>query len=431
MGKGTGTVNAILSDPGVGAVMGLALLVNLALGLVLPILPLYARSFGVDYGRAGLLVAAFYLARLAFDLVGGVVVDRLGIATSAAIGLLVLGVGAALTALSQTYVLAVLAWAAAGAGAAIVWAAMYTGLIRYVSKPHMARAVGMFYGAFNSGIIAGGFIGGLLASRFGTRAPLFVLAGLAVGMLVFVSRSLQNAPTYASNAGIAQSAARVGRRARPSPRGGGKPAARGDGGIRQGDERVLGLFRIPGFVGAAVSLLAHLWLYGSVFSTLVPLFARDVVGISPFGIGVLFAIALAAEFAAYVPAGALADSRGRRFTLMPAFTVLAATCFALGSARNPLVLALLLALVGAGMGFAAVSPASMLADVLPENRSAIGVAIFRFGGDLGFSIGPLVCGIAAARYGFSAAFIVAGIPSLIALAVVTLGPETLAKPQTA
>jgi MFS family permease len=180
-----------------------------------------------------------------------------------------------------------------------------------------------------------------------------------------------------------------------------------------------------------VALLAHLWLYGSIFSTLVPLFARDVLGISPLGIGILFAIALAAEFAAYVPAGALADTRGRRFLLIPAFTGLAATCLLLGSATNFILLALLLALVGAGMGFAAVSPAAMLADVLPENRSAIGVAIFRFGGDLGFSIGPLVCGMTAAHYGFTAAFIAAGIPCLIALVVVSLGPETLAMPRTA
>jgi hypothetical protein len=100
--KGRSPFTAILSDPGVGGVMALALLVNLALGLVLPILPLYARSFGVDYGQAGLLVA-FYLARLTFDLVGGYVTDRLGITPAAAIGLLVVGVGAALTALSQSF----------------------------------------------------------------------------------------------------------------------------------------------------------------------------------------------------------------------------------------------------------------------------------------------------------------------------------------
>jgi DHA1 family multidrug resistance protein-like MFS transporter len=424
--KQRGPLTAILSDPGVGAVMTLALLVNLALGLVLPILPLYARSLGADYAQAGLLVAAFYVARLMFDLIGGYLVERLGIAAASAIGLLVLGAGAALTALSRSFPPAVASWAAAGAGAAIVWAAMYTGLIRFVPKPRIARAVGVFYGAFNSGIIAGGFIGGLLASRFGSRAPLVVLAGLAFGLVVFANRSFQlaQAPTLPSPA---SGGGKVNAPTLPSPAsGGGKLNAPASGG-----GTFIELLRIPGFVGAVVSLLAHLWLYGSVFSTLVPLFSREVLGISPFGIGVLFAVALAAEFVAYIPAGMLADRRGRRFLLIPAFTALTVSCFLLGFARNPFLLALMLAAVGAGMGFAAVSPASMLADVVPENRSAIGVAIFRFGGDLGFSIGPLVCGITAAHYGFTAAFIVAGIPCLIALAVVTLGPETLAMPRTA
>ena len=191
------------------------------------------------------------------------------------------------------------------------------------------------------------------------------------------------------------------------------------------------LFRIPGFAGAVVSLLAHLWLYGAVFSTLVPLFAKDNLGMSPFNIGLLYAVALATEFAAYIPAGMLADTRGRRFTIIPAFGALAATCLFLGWSTSGIVLALLLALLGGGMGFASVSPASMLADVVPQSRSAIGVAIFRFGGDLGFSVGPLVCGVIAANYGFKAAFAVAGLPCLIALAVVSLGPETLRQPRTA
>jgi MFS family permease len=410
---GIGSIRAILADPGVGAVMALALLVNLGTGLVLPILPLYARSFGVGYGEAGLLVAAFYFARLAFDLVAGVIVDRLGIGSAAAIGLVALGLFAALTGLSPSYGLAVIGWAGAGAGAAVVWAAMYNGLIRFAGKSRMARAVGIFYGAFNTGIIAGGFLGGLLAGRFGSRAPLLVLSVVAVALVVFMKRNLPDPQP------------------RPSPTRGegvGSPARKGEGLRREG---VLGLFRIPGFTAAVVSLWAHLWLYGAVFSTLVPLFAKDVLGISPFGIGILFAIALAAEFAAYAPAGSLADRRGRRFPLIPAFTVLAATCLVVGWSSSPVVLAILLAALGAGMGFAAVSPASMLADILPPNRSAMGVAIFRFGGDLGFSLGPLVCGVMAANYGFKAAFAVAGVPSLIALAVVSLGRETLVLPRTA
>ena len=40
-------------------------LVMAGAGLVLPVLPLFARSFGVGYGAVGLLVSAYGLARLA------------------------------------------------------------------------------------------------------------------------------------------------------------------------------------------------------------------------------------------------------------------------------------------------------------------------------------------------------------------------------
>jgi MFS family permease len=387
-------IGTILADRSVAAIIVLALLVNLGTGMVLPILPLFARSFGVDYGEAGLLVAAFYFARLIFDLAAGAVLDRLGIASSAAAGLLVLAAGAALTGLSHTFLLAILSWAAAGAGAAVVWAAMYNGLIRSVPRARMARTLSLFYGAFNGGIVAGGFLGGLIAARLGLAAPLFFLAVIAVGLAGLIKVVLREQPIE-----------------KTAPR----PHVIG----------AMSLFRIPGFLGAVVSLLANLWLFGAVFNTLVPLFARDVLGLSPFKIGVLFAVALAAEFIAYLPAGRWADSRGRRFVLLPAFACLGLTTLVLGSAANVLLFAGLLALLGVASAFAGVPPTAILADVVPANRSASGVAIFRFGGDLGFFLGPLIAGLTAANVGFKAAFAVAGIPSIIALVIVARSRETL------
>jgi MFS family permease len=157
----------------------------------------------------------------------------------------------------------------------------------------------------------------------------------------------------------------------------------------------------------------------------VPLFARDVLGLSPFEIGVLYAVSLAAEFIAYLPAGRWADSRGRRFTLLPAFACLGVTALVLGWSTNPLLFAGLLALLGVGSAFAGVPPTAILADVVPANRSASGVAIFRFGGDLGFFLGPLIAGVTAASVGFKAAFAIAGIPSIVALAIVARSRETL------
>src|SRR5438309_7099558 len=334
----------IVADRSVAVVLALALCVDHGTGMVLPILPLYARSFGVDYAEAGLLVAAFYIARLVFDLTAGVVLDRLGIATAAAAGLLALSAGALFTGLSPSFPVAVFCWAIAGAGAAIVWAAMYNALIRFVPKSRMARALSLFYGAFNGGIVAGGFLGGLIAGRLGLAAPLFFLAGIA-GVLAIVMMRVLREPV----------------RTIPAP-------AESVGTLLAKPASVLTLLRIPGFAAAVVAALANLWVFGAVFNTLVPLFARDRLHLSTLGIGVLYAISLAVEFLAYYPAGNWADTRGRRYVLIPAFALLLVATVSLGWATTAVVFALLLALLGMASAFSGVPPAAMMADVLPARE---------------------------------------------------------------
>ena len=401
-GKDRGAVRAILSDRSVAAVIALALFLNLGTGVVLPILPLFARSFGVDYGQAGLLVGAFYFARLLSDLASSAIVNRLGVRRSAGSGLLLLAVGALLTGLSPSFWVAVICWASAGAGAGIVFAAMYNALIRGVDRSRMARALSLFYGAFNGGVVAGGFVGGVVASRLGLAAPLFCLAGIAGALAIVMMRLLREPePTVTAATDAA------------------KPAS------------VLTMLRIPGFAAAVIAALANLWAFGAVFNTLVPLFARDRLHLSTLGIGVLYAIALAVEFLAYYPAGSWADTRGRRYILIPAFALLAIATVSLGWATTAVVFAVLLAILGMASAFSGVPPAAMLADVLPVRESARGVAVFRFGVDVGFTLGPLVAGITAGAFGFSAAFAIAAVPCLVALAVVSLSRETLARERTA
>jgi MFS family permease len=84
-----------------------------------------------------------------------------------------------------------------------------------------------------------------------------------------------------------------------------------------------------------------------------------------------------------------------------------------------------MALVGIASGFAGVPAAAILADVVPKERSATGVAIYRFAGDLGFTLGPLAAGFAATGLGFEAAFAVVAVPTLIAMVFALRSPETL------
>src|SRR2546430_3377062 len=139
-GKERGAVRAILSDRSVASVIGLALFLNLGPGIALPILPLFARSFGVDYGQAGLLVGAFYFARLMSDLAAGAIINRFGIRRSAGAGLVLLSLGALLTGLSPSFSLALICWAAAGAGAGTGFAAMDNALLAGRADGPVGRA---------------------------------------------------------------------------------------------------------------------------------------------------------------------------------------------------------------------------------------------------------------------------------------------------
>jgi DHA1 family multidrug resistance protein-like MFS transporter len=408
--QGTG-IWAILSDRRVTGVVLVVFIVMAGAGLVLPILPLFARSFGVGYGAVGLLVSAYGLARLVFDLVAGPLVDRFGERAAAVGGLLLVGLGSALTGIASSYAVAVVTWAAAGVGSAIALAAVYTRLLRVAPAQQTARTLGIFYGAFNTGFVAGGAASGLVADRFGLAGPLLanavVVAVAAVLWLALVPSSRPVRP--AGQAAPADEAV-------PSA---GRPRER-----RRGSN-LLPLLRTPGLLPVVVTNFAYLWMVAVVFDTLVPLFASDALGLSTVAIGVLFAVALAAEFVVLYPAGSVADQHGRKPVLVPALAGLAVTTAAVGWASTPLLLGALLAVLGVMSGAAGVPPGAMLSDVAPTQASGTAVGVFRFFGDLGFTLGPLLAGWSVPALGFRWAFALAAVPTVVALALILRTPETL------
>jgi DHA1 family multidrug resistance protein-like MFS transporter len=259
-------------------------------------------------------------------------------------------------------------------------------------------------------VVAGSFLAGVIAAAFGLAAPLFVSAGLAFAAAVLYLRFVRT-PSRAA--------------ARPELTAGEVLVERDIAVRRKGRAGIADLLRTPGFVTVIMTNLAYLWVVAAVLDTLVPLFAKEVLAMSTTGIGVVFALVLATEFIVLYPAGVLADRRGRKFVLVPALAALAISCASFGWATTPVVLGLLMALSGFAFGFAGVPPAAMLADVVPEERSGTGVGVFRFCGDLGFTLGPLVAGLTTTAFGFETAFAVAVVPTLVAMVLALRTEETL------
>ena len=395
-----GGVRSILADRRVATVIALAFVVMVGTGLTLPILPLYARSFDVGYGATGVLIGAYAAARLAADLGSGLVVRRFGERRSAASGLVLVAASAAATGLAPTFPAAVGFWAVSGVGSAVVFSAMYSHVIKLAPPGGMGRTLSLLYGAFNLGVVAGGFLSGVIAFALGLAAPLFVMAGAA---LVAAGLYLRYLPDVEPPADTEV-----------------KPETHGR--VTTGLRAVL---RRPGFAMVLVTNLAYLWMIAAVVDTLLPLYAGEEIGMSTVGIGVVLALLIAAEFVVLYPAGAIADRRGRKVVMVPALAALAVATAAIGWTESAVVFGVAAALLGVTSGFAGVPPAAMLADVVPRAESPVAVGVFRFAGDLGFMLGPLVAGFVAGAAGFKTAFLVTAIPTLVALGFVLATPETL------
>lgn len=406
-------LRTILSDRRILIIISINLLVMLGFGMILPILPLYARSFGVGLDAAGLLISSFAFARLAFDLVGGPLVDRYGERLIATVGLLIVGVSSLLAGLAPTFALVVVFRAVGGAGSSILFAALYSYMLKVVPKDRMARALSLFAASFNVGVVAGGPVGGAVAHALGLRAPLFFYAGVlglaAVLFRAFVKdppRARVDAPLTAEHALLERDA----------------PF------LRAASARVVERIRDRRLLTVMVTNLAFFWLVAGVYDTLVPLFGAEGLNMSEVAIGGVFAVALAAELMILYPAGRIADTVGRKPIMVLSFAGTALVTALLGFSSGPVVYGALLGLLGFGMGAASVLPAAMLSDVAPEEASGTAVGMFRFAGDLGFVLGPATAGLTARALGFEAAFAISAIAPLAALMVVLSTPETLRRP---
>jgi MFS family permease len=400
------TLRSILRDRAIATQIGIAFVVMLGFGLVLPILPLYARSFGVGFAAAGLFVSMSGVARLVFDILAGSIIDRVGERVTGAAGAFLLA-GCALGAgLAPNFYLAVISWGIGGAGAAIVIAAQYSYLLKVVPKEAMARTLGIFYGTFNAGVVAGGMVGGFVADAFGLASPLIVYSAIMTVAGILYVRFIVDPGSRPKE--IDPDAIET-------------PYQLGMFG------RLRELFRLGGFVTAIVLNFAYVWFVVAIFNTLVPLFGSSRLDMSPAGIGVLFAVALGTEFAVLYPAGLLADKHGRKIVLIPSFAVLAVVIVVVGTSSSVVALAIGMGILGVASGFAGVPPAAVLSDVVPESSSGLGVGTFRFAGDLAQVLGPALIGAAVAAFGFRAAFTVGAIPLLIALGFVLRTPETMVR----
>jgi DHA1 family tetracycline resistance protein-like MFS transporter len=154
----------------------------LGFGIIIPLLPFYAESFGASAFTIGLLNTSFSLMQFLFSPIWGRWSDRIGRKPIILIGLLGSCLSYVTMALAPSLTLLFVARIVGGiAGANIPTAQAY---IADVTTPeNRAKGMGMVGAAFGLGFIFGPALGGLL-SRYSPATPMWFAAALCLANFV-------------------------------------------------------------------------------------------------------------------------------------------------------------------------------------------------------------------------------------------------------
>ena len=158
--------------------VGAAFIIALGYGLIAPVLPQFAGSFGVSMAAAGAVISTFAFARLIGAPGAGRLVDRLGSRPIYLTGLLIVAVSTFFVAFAQAYWQILALRFIAGFGSTMFTLSAQALIVRVTHPSIRGRANALYASAFLVGNVVGPIIGAAL-SFLGFRAP-FVIYGLAV-----------------------------------------------------------------------------------------------------------------------------------------------------------------------------------------------------------------------------------------------------------
>ena len=379
---------------------------QLGFGSIVPVIALYARSFGVLQSAIGVAIGVYGLARFLVAVPAGQLADRLGRRNVLALGGLITAAGNLLCAYAPDFATFVVARFIAGAGAAFVVNTGQIVLADITTPAARGRVMAVYQGTFLFAVSVGPLPGGLLAEHYGLPAPFvaYAAAGTLAAALAFFSipetRDLRAAASLTSDP-----AASV---ALPS--------------------FVTQMRLLTGQIGFVLvcltSFMGAVARTGGLFNV-IPILAHDRLALSADRIGFGLAVASIVGLALAYPSGVLADRYGRKTVIVPATVTsgVSLTIFLLAPTYAWFLAGCIAWSVAAGVGGAA--PASYAADVAPPGMNAAAMSTYRMLSDLGYVVGPVALGLATDLFGAEATL---GATALLLVAVAALfarhAPET-------
>jgi MFS transporter, DHA1 family, multidrug resistance protein len=340
--------------------------------MIIPILPLFAQTFGVSLALVGVLLAVQAVPRLFVSVPAGRLADRIGAHRLLAISCLVSVVASIGSMLAPSFVFLVamrVVQAVAVAGsqtAGLTYAASIGGSSR------RGRKISIYQGSFLLGNGVGPVLGGVLAVQFGYRVPFGIYAAIALVVGIWIVLRLPDPRTTdVTSAGESEEA---------------------EGGARMSVWTML----VTGAILTAclMGLLSAYTRSGSRDYALVVLSNERGIGTGVIGLSltVLFLLNVAAMYVV----GALIDQFGPRAVMGPSWIMVGIGLALLAAVPFTWALFVAVILYGLGAGFGNSAPAVQIANSVSSSSRGAALGLYRTFNDIGLVVGAAVMALAAA-----------------------------------
>jgi DHA1 family multidrug resistance protein-like MFS transporter len=354
-------------------------------GIVAPILPAFAKSFGVSTFVVGLTLTSFALARMVLNVPLGLLSDRRGRRVLLIGGPLVTAIGMFGSGLAPS-IWPLLGWRfVAGAGSAMYM----TGAQIYLVDVSTAQTRAMFLGtnqmAISLGVAVGPGIGGIVAEFFGLRAPFHVVGVAALVAAVYAYWRLPETRHLAAAEAASQA---------PEEE------------VESGPPRQrawVRMVRSRRFLAVSLVTMMIFFTRGASRQTLMPLIAIDELGFSEGALGG-FLMAAALSMMVLLPIAAyVADRYGRTWAILPGGLIAGVALFGVAASNAILPFVISGLALSIGFGLAGPAPAAYAAEIAPVEYRGLAMGLYRTSGDVGLLIGAPLLGLVVDSGGFGLA----------------------------
>ncbi len=370
-----------------------AFFVALGFGLIIPAIPIFAKTFGVSNTAIGFVISMFAITRLASGLPSGKFVERFGERITLAAGLFMVAFFVFLTGFAQSYEQLLFFRAAGGLGSAMFSVAAGSLILRSVGSEKRGRALSVFNGGFLIGSIAGPAFGGVLIA-ISPRAPFFIYAiTLSIAgsiALVFLHESRLANPTLIDESSPVMTISEA--------------------------------FKIKAFRYMLIISFLVTWALFGVRSSILPLYVVEDLNGTITLVGIGFTISALAQGLILIRAGRFSDSNGRKPALLIGLTTIAIGLLILIFAINVEMYLIAMVFIGLGGAFGGTATA-IVGDVI-HGRSGKVVAISQMAGDAGMMVGPILLGFISDIASYQIALAATTAAFSIAIFLVFAIPET-------